>query len=101
MEFVPLTVVAIKFIHPHLQHVNVRKVISLIVVHVSQSVTLTQFGNQANVSVLPNILALTFAGKVTQDSELPNTSLGGGLKSLSKGAALMTQVLRPFDSTSD
>ena len=56
MEFVPLTVAAIKSIHPHLQHVNVRKVISLIVVRVSQSVIPTQFGNQVNVFVLPNIL---------------------------------------------
>ena len=56
MEFVPLTVAAIKSIHPHLQPVNVKKVISLIVVHVSQSVILTQSGNPANVCVLPNIL---------------------------------------------
>ena len=56
MEFVPLTVAAIKSIHPHLRPVNVKKVISLIVVHVSQSVILTQSGNPANVCVLPNIL---------------------------------------------
>ena len=46
---------AIKFIHHHLQHVNVRVAINLIMVNVFQSVILTQFGKLALVSVLLNI----------------------------------------------